>query len=178
MNKEELYFCSYRYRRTVRNKGSPHLVTFNCSDLKIKTERMLAIKEEQHSIKMSHRRGALGEKNVVNGKSSSSSTNQRASAKRTHSEAVLDVPPLLGLQRRASVQFLDDVGGEYTYTVYGGSSFKEDGTIIRKKEKKSRVTLGGKKKEHQFSGNYKKEQQKEVFLQNEFKNIILILLRN
>ena len=50
LNKEELYFCSYRYRRTVRNKGSPHLVTFNCSDLKIKTERMLAIKEEQHQF--------------------------------------------------------------------------------------------------------------------------------
>ena len=130
---------------------------------------MLAIKEEQHSIKMSHRRGALGEKNVVNGKSSSSSTNQRASAKRTHSEAVLDVPPLLGLQRRASVQFLDDVGGEYTYTVYGGSSFKEDGTIIHKKEKKSRVTLGGKKKEHQFSGKYKQNNKRRFFYKTDSK---------
>jgi hypothetical protein len=45
-----------------------------------------------------------------------------------------DITPLLGLKRRTTVNYTDPVGGRYTWTIIGGSSFKEDGSISKERK--------------------------------------------
>ena len=147
--KQPLFYCGHRYATKVK-KGASHFSKFRAA-LKVTEQRMLSIKDEEKKIKSSHRRAAAVALLRTNSgsKVDGSGSGGGKGTKRTHSQAALDVPPLLGLQRRKSVEFLDPQGGQYTYTVYGGSSFKVDGTIDHSKKKKTRSRL---KKQYKFRG--------------------------
>ena len=124
---------------------------------------MLSVKAEQTLTASAHRRGDAAQtflkKNSVTSVTNvtsvtsvtSAGTNDSVRAKRTHTQALLEVPPLLGLQRRKSVEFIDPLGGEYTYTVYGGSSFREDGTMVATKRRKTE-NMNGKRNKFSFPG--------------------------
>ena len=138
ITKTPLYHCNFKYNSRVK-KGASHFTKYKSSLVRVPEPELLSIKEEQIAIGSSHRRGvSVGSVGSGgSGGSGSSSSKSRKSVKRSHAEADFDVQRLLGLERRKSVEFLDPMGGEYTYTIFGGSSFKEDGTIIQTKRRKT-----------------------------------------
>ena len=113
---------------------------------------MLSVKAEHNLVTTSHRRGDAAQALLRKSSGTSGSHGGTMRAKRTHTQAILEVPPLLGLERRKSVEFIDPLGGEYTYTVHGGSSFKEDGTMVAKKRRKTKNTNG--KRKFKFPGEF------------------------
>ena len=158
-----LYHCNFKYAATAKKgskggKGVSHFTKYKSSLMKVREPKLLSYKEEQIAMGSSHRRGnngtggSGGKGGQGNYGSHGRQNTTTSSAKRTHYEAELNVPPLLGLERRKSVEFLDPTGGEYTYTINGGSSFKEDGTIIQTKRRKRARSNDA--KPHQFESKW------------------------
>ena len=146
-----LFFCNYKYTTRVK-KGASHFSKLKAQSLRIPEMRMLSVKAEHNLVTTSHRRGDAAQALLRKSSGTSGSHGGTMRAKRTHTQAILEVPPLLGLERRKSVEFIDPLGGEYTYTVHGGSSFKEDGTMVAKKRRKTKNTNG--KRKFKFPGEF------------------------